>query len=350
MILVRLWWSVACCWFARCAPRCGSGLAVRCGCASADCTTRRSTGATTWTLIRNASEATRGQEGGEIEGFGPYSPGRNSSLNSLGQRGQSNNFLLNGMDNNEIWLRGAVFEPSWKRSKRSASPAVYVPSALGHAAGATIDVRPGPAPSSFHGSVFDYLQNSALNARNFFDGARKPGLAQSQFGGNVGGPVRKGGGFFFANLERRAGTPGPHRDFDGAVRGSEGGQFRQRPDLRSAHHHRGAARRYLSACRSPAIKCRPHGSQRRRANCWRSIPIRICPAQSTTTGSRRTLVRSSDTPGRQLRQVSVAEKQGVGPSQLRKIERRIAGRLCRRRADRTPGATRSSTPTARTPG
>ena len=152
-------------------------------------------------LIRNATEATRGQEGGEIEGFGPYAPGRNSSVNSLGQRGQSNNFRLNGMDNNEIWLRGAVFEPSMEAVEEVGVLAVYVPSALGHAAGATIDVQSRGGSSRFHGSVFDYQQTSALNARNFFDGAHKPGLSQSQFGGNAGGPVRKAGGFFFANIE-----------------------------------------------------------------------------------------------------------------------------------------------------
>ena len=152
-------------------------------------------------LIRNASEATRGQEGGEIEGFGPYSPGRNSSLNSLGQRGQSNNFRLNGLDNNEIWLRGAVFDPSLEAVEEVRLSSVFVPATLGHAAGATIEVKSRAGANRFHGSVFDFQQNAVFNARNFFDGAHKPGLSQSQFGGNVGGPAPKAGGFFFANLE-----------------------------------------------------------------------------------------------------------------------------------------------------
>jgi hypothetical protein len=152
-------------------------------------------------LIRNATEATRGQEGGEVEGFGPYFPGRNSGLNSLGQRGQSNSFRLNGMDNNEMWLRGAIFDPSMEAIEEVSVLAVHVPADLGHAAGAVIGVQSRAGTSRFHGSVFDYQQSAALNARNFFDGAHKPGLAQSQFGGNVGGPVRKAGGFFFANLE-----------------------------------------------------------------------------------------------------------------------------------------------------
>jgi hypothetical protein len=152
-------------------------------------------------LIRNASEATRGQEGGEIEGFGPYSPGRNSSLNSLGQRGQSNNFLLDRMDNNEIWLRGAILEPSMEAIEAVSLVAVYVPADLGHAAGASISVQTRAGTSRFHGSIFDYQQSAVFNARNFFDGAHKPGLAQSQFGGNLGGPLRKNDWFFFVNAE-----------------------------------------------------------------------------------------------------------------------------------------------------
>ncbi len=55
-------------------------------------------------LLRNASEATRGEEGGNVDGYTPLSPRGNLSLNIVGQRGQNNNFLLDGLDNNENWL------------------------------------------------------------------------------------------------------------------------------------------------------------------------------------------------------------------------------------------------------
>jgi len=63
-------------------------------------------------LVHNATEATRGEEGGNIEGYTPLSPRGNSSLNIVGQRGQSNNFLLDGMDNNEVWLGADLLRPS----------------------------------------------------------------------------------------------------------------------------------------------------------------------------------------------------------------------------------------------
>ena len=52
-----------------------------------------------------------------------------------------------------------------------------------------------------HASLFEYLRNNALDARNFFDGATKSPLRLNQFGGSVGGPIVKNKLFFFANYE-----------------------------------------------------------------------------------------------------------------------------------------------------
>ena len=71
--------------------------------------------------------------------------------------------------------------------------------------------------NKFHGDVFDYLRNSALDARNYFDpqpdvlgGKRIPGFKRNQFGGAIGGPLRKDKTFVFANYEgvrSRTGNP-----------------------------------------------------------------------------------------------------------------------------------------------
>ncbi len=58
--------------------------------------------------------------------------------------------------------------------------------------------------NQFHGVAFDYLRNSALDARNFFDYTspqRLPNYVQNQFGGTFGGPIRKGKTFFFADYQ-----------------------------------------------------------------------------------------------------------------------------------------------------
>ncbi len=55
--------------------------------------------------------------------------------------------------------------------------------------------------NNFHGSLFEFLRNSDLDARNFYDGAAPPPFRRNQFGGTVGGPIKKNKAFFFFNYE-----------------------------------------------------------------------------------------------------------------------------------------------------
>src|SRR5262249_34269344 len=61
--------------------------------------------------IRNATEVTRGQEGGNLEGYTVYAPRGNTGFNALGLRAQDNNFQIDSLDNNESWLRGPILIP-----------------------------------------------------------------------------------------------------------------------------------------------------------------------------------------------------------------------------------------------
>jgi hypothetical protein len=158
--------------------------------------------------MRNGSEVTRGQEGGNLEGYTPNSPRGNSSFNSLGQRGQDNNFQIDGVDNNDSWLRGAVLMPPAAAIESVSLSEVYIPAALGHATGGSVDVETRAGSGQFHGSAFDHLRNSALDARNFFDGANKPGLTQNQFGASAGGPLQKNSWFWFVDAEALRGRQG----------------------------------------------------------------------------------------------------------------------------------------------
>lgn len=71
--------------------------------------------------------------------------------------------------------------------------------------GAVVNAVSKSGTNSFHGSAYEFLRNSSLDARNFFDGA-KPPFRQNQFGGTFGGPIKKDKLFFFVNDEelRRA--------------------------------------------------------------------------------------------------------------------------------------------------
>ncbi len=152
-------------------------------------------------LVRAAAGVTPGQQGGNIEGYGPYGFRGNSSLNANGQRGQHNNFTIDGIDNNEIWTQGAVLEPPLEAIDSVNLTAGYLPAELGHSAGAAVGVRTRQGQSRFHGALFEYFRNSALDAPNLFDKGGQPGLVQNQFGGSLGGPVHGSGWFFFADAD-----------------------------------------------------------------------------------------------------------------------------------------------------
>ncbi|MFN0169770.1 MAG: TonB-dependent receptor domain-containing protein [Bryobacteraceae bacterium] len=67
--------------------------------------------------------------------------------------------------------------------------------------GAQINLVSKTGTNDFHGSVFEFLRNSALDARRPFDRADPPPFRLNQFGGNLGGPILKNRTFFFANYE-----------------------------------------------------------------------------------------------------------------------------------------------------
>jgi hypothetical protein len=71
----------------------------------------------------------------------------------------------------------------------------------GKRAGAQVSVVTQSGTNSLHGTMFEFLRNSALDARNFFDQAFVPPFRRNQFGGALGGPVKKDKLFLFGNYE-----------------------------------------------------------------------------------------------------------------------------------------------------
>jgi hypothetical protein len=70
----------------------------------------------------------------------------------------------------------------------------------GRSSGGYISSSTRSGTDSFHGSAFEYIRNSALDAANFFD-IEKPPFRRNQFGGSLGGPIWKGHTYFFADYE-----------------------------------------------------------------------------------------------------------------------------------------------------
>jgi hypothetical protein len=72
----------------------------------------------------------------------------------------------------------------------------------GRGSGGVVNAITKSGTNQFHGSAYEFVRNSAFDARNFFDGPTLPPFHRNQYGGAIGGPIKKDKTFFFANYEK----------------------------------------------------------------------------------------------------------------------------------------------------
>ena len=127
----------------------------------------------------------------------------NSGLHINGARESSNNFLLDGVDNNDLYINRLVVSPPLDSVREFRLHASNYQAEYGRGGGAQINVVSRAGTNHVHGSFYDYLRNDSLDARNFFDlpEERIPQFQRNQFGGSIGGPVLREKTFFFAGYE-----------------------------------------------------------------------------------------------------------------------------------------------------
>ena len=126
-------------------------------------------------------------------------------LTISGARPQQNNYLLDGVNINDYANAGpgsvlginlgtdAVAEFSVMTTNYSAE--------YGRTSGGVISAVTKSGSNQFHGSAYEFLRNSALDARNFFDPAIVPPFRRNQYGGSAGGPIQKDKTFIFGDYE-----------------------------------------------------------------------------------------------------------------------------------------------------
>jgi len=117
-----------------------------------------------------------------------------------------NNFVLDGVDNNEsAWNSGGiVLMPVIDAIQEFKVATGNFSSEFGRAAGGVVSVQTRSGANDYHGNLFEFFRNSALDANDFFNnanGQRRPAFRQNQFGGTFGGPIRKNRLFFFADYQ-----------------------------------------------------------------------------------------------------------------------------------------------------
>ena len=212
-------------------------------------------------LTRTIPGVLRGIPGANIDGAGSLAWRASASFSANGQRPRDNNYMLDGVDNNETWLQTVVIFPSVDALDEFKLQTSTYSAEYGRSLGGVVNLQIKSGTNSLHGSGFEFHRNDAFDANNFFNNRAGRGQAGLQ-----AEPVRR-----HARRRRVQGQdvllrrlPGPPRD------------ARARPFLSTVPSMDDAQRRFLrgdprhlrsdhAASRSRATSSRADASTRSRA-------------------------------------------------------------------------------------
>ena len=141
----------------------------------------------------------------------PTAPGardeRTGGFSSNGVRPYQNNYMLDGVDNNSLSEdltneSSFVYGPSPDAISEFRVQTNSMSAEFGRSGGAVMNVTIKSGTNQLHGSVFEFLRNSSLDAKNFFDSPGPiPEFRQNQFGAAAGGPIIKNRTFIFGDYQ-----------------------------------------------------------------------------------------------------------------------------------------------------
>ncbi len=121
-----------------------------------------------------------------------------------GNREQANNFLLDGMDNNQVSDNLVGFTPSVDAIQEFSLITQNPSAEFGRFQGGIVSASIKSGTNGYHGSVFEFFRNDVLNANNWangFQGLPRPALRWNMFGATLGGPMMKNKLFFFVDYQ-----------------------------------------------------------------------------------------------------------------------------------------------------
>ncbi len=121
-----------------------------------------------------------------------------------GNREQANNFVLDGMDNNQISDNLVAYAPSVDAIQEFNEITQNAPAEFGRFMGGIVSVSTKSGSNRFHGGAFEFIRNDKLNAnewQNNLTAAPRPILRWNEFGASLGGPIRRNKLFFFMDYQ-----------------------------------------------------------------------------------------------------------------------------------------------------
>src|SRR3984957_16817876 len=143
--------------------------------------------------------------------YGSDSPG---AVSVNGGRGRANNFSVNGGDANDLFVNLPTVQPSPDSIQEFRVLTNTFDAEYGRNSGSVVNVVTKSGTNQWHGSSYEFFRNKVLNANDYCLTAaeglpcQKPQFNQNQFGGTVGGPIKKDRTFFFASYEGRRNRQG----------------------------------------------------------------------------------------------------------------------------------------------
>ncbi|MCB9384093.1 MAG: TonB-dependent receptor [Bryobacterales bacterium] len=145
-------------------------------------------------LVAGTTPAAAGSPGTERGRF---------AFQAAGARESANSFVYDGVYAIDPTLNSFTFTPPVDAIEEFRLQTANADAGLGRNSGGQVAVALKRGGNQFHGSVYEFLRNDALDARNFFDrpDAAQPALRRNQFGFSLGGPVVRRSTFFFGDFE-----------------------------------------------------------------------------------------------------------------------------------------------------
>ncbi len=142
------------------------------------------------------------------------SPFSETTYSANGTKTASNSYVIDGVESQSLTFGGYGLQPPPDAVQEFKIQTNIYNAAFGRYAGSTINLVTKSGANEIHGTVYEFLRNDKLDARNFFatnqtnpvtgaeiPGSARPEFRRNQFGFGAGGPIRKNKTFFFGNYE-----------------------------------------------------------------------------------------------------------------------------------------------------